>query len=97
MAKYLHTGSFNYQTAGIKTLVVVPIGVDATLAIANNSNQSFTILLSGAVTVAVKPYGIARIGFSSGGFSTTVAIRTKGPSNGAFIVQQTASTLSKRK
>ncbi|WP_272942335.1 hypothetical protein [Paenibacillus elgii] len=41
MAKYANTGSFNFTSAGIKTLFTVPKGINGTLAISNNSNKSF--------------------------------------------------------
>ncbi|PUA38604.1 hypothetical protein C8Z91_13450 [Paenibacillus elgii] len=88
MAKYANTGSFNFTSAGVKTLFTVPKGINGTLAISNNSNKSFVLLLNNTVTIAVKPYGIARIGSLSGGFPTKVTIRTKGPTNGAYIFQQ---------
>ncbi|GLI07308.1 hypothetical protein YDYSG_33380 [Paenibacillus tyrfis] len=88
MAKYANTGSFHFTCAGTKTLFTVPNGINGTLAISNNSNKSFVLLLNNTVTIHVKPYSIARIGSSSGGFSTKIAIRTKGPTNGAYIFQQ---------
>ncbi|MFC0214713.1 hypothetical protein ACFFK0_20100 [Paenibacillus chartarius] len=88
MAKYAHAGSFNFSTAGTKTLLTVPKGISGTLAISNNSSKSFVLLLNNTVTISVRPYGIARIGSLSGGFATAIAIRTKGATNGAYIFQQ---------
>lgn len=89
MAKYARSGSFYYTTSGTKTLFTVPKGVDGTLAISNNSVKSFVLLLNDTVTIAVKPFSIARIGTLSGGFSTKVSIRLKGATDGSFIFQQT--------
>ncbi|PYI51137.1 hypothetical protein [Paenibacillus flagellatus] len=89
MAKLSKSGAFHFTTSGTKALFVVPKGVDGTIAISNNSNKAFVLLLNGAITISVKPYTIARIGTLSGGFSTRVAIRTRGAVNGAFIFQQT--------
>ncbi|MFD1955140.1 hypothetical protein ACFSL6_13405 [Paenibacillus thailandensis] len=88
MAKYSRSGSFHFPTSGTKPLFVVPVGVNGTLAISNNSCKPFVLLLNNTVTITVRPYGIARIGSLSGGFPTKVAIRTKGPSRGAYIFQQ---------
>ncbi|MGF7031638.1 hypothetical protein J2T17_002552 [Paenibacillus mucilaginosus] len=88
MAKYAHTGSFSFPSAGTKTLLTVPKGVSGTLAISNNSSRSFILLLNDTVTITVRPYGIARIGSLSGGFSTKIGIRTRGASAGSYIFQQ---------
>ncbi len=87
MSKYSHTGSFNFPTSGTKPLFIVP-KVDGTLAISNNSSKPFVLLLNNTVTITVMPYGIARIGSLAGRFTTKVAIRTKGPSSGSYIFQQ---------